>query len=246
MTYAHVPLESRTGSWAAGPGLEAPASLDELLEEAWSLASLEAAGEMHGRASVHPQLAADVAWIQLLAAVEESPSGTPVPSLSGEAELSPPPVDDPVHLLRRWTRLPMADLAVLVGVSRRTLYEWLHGVEPQLENRERISRLVEAIGSVADVVAPDILAASLRRHVSPGPGEALDLDELIAAVREFASGEELPSLERVVSEPEGIPVTALEAEELKAVLERRARPRTPIGARPWQPPEIMPAADDEA
>lgn len=245
MTYAHVPLESRTGSWAAGAGLEAPASLDDWLEDVWNLASPEATGEMPGRPFTHPQLASDVAWLQLLAAVEESPSGTPVPRPSG-TEISPPPIDQPVHLLRRWTRLPMADLAVLVGVSRRTLYEWLRGAEPQLENRERISRLVEVIGSIAQEVSPDTLAASLRRHVSPGSGGQLDLDELVTDLRESAEGDELPSLERVVGEPEAIPVTALEADELKAVLERRARPRAPIAAKPWQPPEVMPAADDEA
>lgn len=85
-----------------------------------------------------------------------------------ERDIGPPNAATPLQLLRTWTALPMADLASLLGVSRRTLYEWQRGSEARDENRVRLDRLIDLVGPLAAVIGSGATRTFLRDQLQSG------------------------------------------------------------------------------
>lgn len=148
--------------------------------------------------------------------------------------------------LREQVRLPAEKYARLLGVSRRTLYNWLETGRPA----DQAVYLVERLGSWVDELEPYLTASDLRQLLDPevagSIGALLASQELDAAaelVRAVADEASRPRRARrlgvLADDPHGEP-PSVTADELQAAFSAFTSPR-PASAQPGgdtEPPEL--------
>ena len=103
-----------------------------------------------------------------------SPSGSDGSSLAGSADA---PAQDAVAELRRVSGLTWEQIAVVLGVSRRSLHFWASGKPMLPANEERLQRVLSVVRSVDRGSA----AKTRRLLLSAGSGSEIALDVLAAA-----------------------------------------------------------------
>lgn len=247
MTYAHVPSESRTGLWIGRVSANSPVAEGDMIAfsepqemgEVWQVLDLMSHPPIAPAATV-----ADEAWSRLRAGLDDPalPAAIPPPRLDSPERYT----EDAVEILRIKTGLPMTEIASILGVSRRTLYEWQHGAVPQSENRARTIQALQIIDTVTTVLSRDAAATWIRRQIRAAGGDVADLDVLGEAAENLGRYENLMRLEPVAAGAGGSPVSPLGQEEVRAILRRRAVPRSgPKRGQVWRPREIMPSVEDE-
>ncbi|MDQ3691529.1 MAG: hypothetical protein M3406_16160 [Chloroflexota bacterium] len=249
MTVAHLPFESRTGhDPALGIGVAAVESVWVVQADKRVINDLaDARSWPEGSLAGGQPSVADKAYARLRAAiVHDCRSQAAAVQPVVERDIGPPNAAIPLQLLRTWTALPMADLASLLGVSRRTLYEWQRGSEARDENRVRLDRLIDLVGPLAEVIGSGATRTFLRDQLQSGEREGVDVDRLADEAAQLRRSAERPVLRpRTVTRVHVEPDAALSGYEMRVFLEGRAAPREPIAASRWQPHELMPAPVDE-
>jgi hypothetical protein len=112
----------------------------------------------------------------------------------GPVTVDPPPVADALQALRRRVGLPAIDLAAMVGVQRRQLYNLLRSGRASADRERWIHSLVAAFDRLADAAGEDtarIRAATLRPLADGSTlydrAVAHDEDAVEAAVDELVS-----------------------------------------------------------
>lgn len=113
--------------------------------------------------------------------------------LGGARSVEPAPLvgaDRQFAVLREWTGLSVVDAARMVGVSRRTPYQWSRGVTPQTDTGARLYRIVRSLKPVVEACEPWEVKTWLRAG-SPSPLDMAatgKLDSFEQAAADTAAG----------------------------------------------------------